>query len=73
MPGLRPEHVKGHAGHPLNETADSLASIARRRVTEVFDSPARAASLAEAFLRDWHRSPGPSCIPRPSDPRGLAA
>ncbi|HEU5026838.1 MAG TPA: hypothetical protein VFV01_18105 [Spirillospora sp.] len=64
MPGLCPEHVKGHSGHPLNEAADSLASIARRRVTEVFDSPARAGSLVEAFLRDWHHS---------ADSSGLAA
>lgn len=53
-PGLRAEHVKGHSGHPLNETADSLASIARRRVTEPFDSTARAEGLVEAFLRAWH-------------------
>ncbi|MBO2457289.1 ribonuclease HI [Actinomadura violacea] len=64
MPGLRVEHVKGHSGHPLNEAADSLASIARRRAIEVFDSTARAGSLVEAFLRDWHHSP---------DSSGLAA
>ncbi|TDC42899.1 hypothetical protein E1281_35735 [Actinomadura sp. KC345] len=57
-PGLRMEYVKGHSGHPLNETADSLASIARRRVTETFDSTARAEGLVEAFLHAWHRTGG---------------
>ncbi|GAA0597982.1 hypothetical protein GCM10009546_70030 [Actinomadura livida] len=42
----------------LNETADSLASIARRRATETFDSTARAEGLVEAFLHAWHRTGG---------------
>lgn len=29
-PRLRFEHQKGHAGHPMNETADSLAKLAFR-------------------------------------------
>lgn len=57
-PGLRLEHVRGHSGHPLNETADSLASIARRRATETFDSTARAEGLVDAFLHAWHRTGG---------------
>ncbi|GAA1856073.1 ribonuclease HI [Actinomadura bangladeshensis] len=61
-PGLAFEHVKGHSGHPLNETADSLASIARRNAAEPFDCAARAEGLVEAFLRAWHgtsdRTPG---------------
>lgn len=57
-PGLTLEHVKAHSGHPLNETADSLASIARRRVTETFDSTARAEGLVEAFLHAWHGTGG---------------
>ncbi|WP_019634344.1 RNase H family protein [Actinomadura atramentaria] len=53
-PDLRLSHVKGHAGHPLNETADSLASIARRRLTTSFDATTRAEGLVRAFLADWH-------------------
>lgn len=47
-------HVKGHAGHPLNEAADALSHMARRRLTEQFDLRRRAADLVDAFLRDWH-------------------
>ncbi|MGI5163402.1 RNase H family protein [Spirillospora sp. CA-253888] len=63
-PGLRAEHVKAHTGHPLNETADSLAKIARRRVTEKFDVVPRAEGLVRAFLIDWHDR---------ADAHGLAA
>lgn len=59
-PALRTEHVRAHTGHPLNETADSLASMARRR-TEGDPVPvARAEGLVETFLRAWHedRTPG---------------
>lgn len=55
LPGLRMEHVKGHSGHPLNEAADSLAKIARRRMTEPFDAVGRAADLAASFLLTWHQ------------------
>ncbi|MEU8298951.1 RNase H family protein [Micromonospora sp. NPDC048909] len=47
-------HVKAHAHHALNEAADSLARMARRRVEEPFDVRQRAHDLVEAFLRDWH-------------------
>ncbi|WP_176611294.1 RNase H family protein [Actinomadura sp. WMMB 499] len=57
-PGLRTEHVKGHSGHPLNETADSLASIARRGLARPLDPTARAESLVTAFLRAWHDGHG---------------
>ncbi|MEU2613101.1 RNase H family protein [Micromonospora sp. NPDC007271] len=53
-PDLAFAHVKAHAHHPLNEAADSLAHMARRRVEEPFDVHARAHELVEAFLRDWH-------------------
>lgn len=55
LPDLRLEHVKGHSGHLLNEAADSLAKIARRRMTESFDATARAADLAASFLLTWHQ------------------
>jgi len=54
---LAVEHVPGHAGHPLNEAADSLASIARRRVP-AGEACARASGLVEAFLSVWHGSAG---------------
>lgn len=56
LPALRVEHVKAHSGHPLNEAADSLASIARRRLTEPFDATARAEDLAKSFLLTWHQT-----------------
>ncbi|WFE35585.1 RNase H family protein [Micromonospora sp. WMMD975] len=55
-PDLAFRHVKGHSGHALNEAADGLSHMARRRVEETFDVRPRARALAEAFLRDWHAS-----------------
>ncbi|MFG3417737.1 ribonuclease HI [Micromonospora sp. NPDC048063] len=56
--GQRPDlsfaHVRGHSGHALNEAADGLSHMARRRVGEPFDVRPRAHALADAFLRDWH-------------------
>lgn len=49
-PGLTFTHVKGHAGHPLNEAADSLAKLALRCSKGVVDRN-RAAELAP----DWAR------------------
>jgi len=53
-PDLTFAHVKAHAYHCLNEAADGLAHMARRRVEERFDVRERAHGLVEAFLRDWH-------------------
>ncbi|WP_406103704.1 hypothetical protein [Micromonospora globbae] len=53
-PDLMFTHVKAHAYHCLNEAADGLAHMARRRVEERFDVRERAHGLVEAFLRDWH-------------------
>jgi hypothetical protein len=53
-------HVKGHTGHPLNEAADALSSMARRRVSERFDFGVRAEALVDSFLIDWHRRPAAS-------------
>ena len=47
-------HVKAHDHHALNEAADSLAHMARRRVEEPFDPYPRAQALVTAFLREWH-------------------
>ncbi len=53
-------HVKGHAGHTLNEGADLLATIARRWVAADETLPqkamqAEAADIAATFLAQWHR------------------
>lgn len=42
LPRVSFRHVKAHAGHPLNEAADALSSMACRRVSERFDLAARA-------------------------------
>jgi ribonuclease HI len=62
-------HVKGHAGHTLNEGADLLATIARRWVAAAETLPpkamqAEAADIAATFLAQWHRE-----NPRPLPPR----
>ncbi|MGC4749680.1 ribonuclease HI [Micromonospora sp. DT201] len=53
-PDLTFAHVKGHSGHPLNEAADALCHMARRRREESFALRPRAYALVDAFLRDWH-------------------
>ncbi|QGN48605.1 hypothetical protein GKC29_18390 [Micromonospora sp. WMMC415] len=53
-PDLSFAHVKGHTGHALNEAADALSHMARRRLGETFDVRPRAHALVDAFLRDWH-------------------
>ncbi|HEX6970399.1 MAG TPA: RNase H family protein [Micromonosporaceae bacterium] len=63
LPNVSFEHVESHTGHPLNEAADALARMARRRVRERFDVRTRAADLVDAFLRDWHTHHCPA--PRP--------
>jgi ribonuclease HI len=55
-PDLTFRHVKGHSGHLLNEAADSLAKIARRRVQSTFDATSTAEDLAASFLTSWHQS-----------------
>ncbi|MGW4500679.1 RNase H family protein [Micromonospora sp. NPDC004336] len=55
-PDLAFAHVKGHSGHALNEAADGLSHMARRRLGESFDVRPRAHALVDAFLRDWHTS-----------------
>jgi ribonuclease HI len=54
LPHLVVGEVRAHQGHPLNEAADSLAKIARRKAVEKFDARSRAQSLVEAFLNVWH-------------------
>ncbi|RYC05669.1 RNase H family protein [Nocardioides zhouii] len=55
--------VRGHAGDPLNEGADSLAKLARRAAEGTWgfgpdDVPARARAIADAFAGpDSHSQP----------------
>lgn len=71
---LTTAHVKGHAGHTLNEGADLLATIARRWVAHSEALPqkamrAQAADIAATFLVQWHReNPQPPHVP--GAPRG---
>lgn len=58
LPNVTFEHVDSHAGHPLNEAADSLSRMARRRVHERFDIRTRARDLVDAFLSNWHAGSG---------------
>jgi ribonuclease HI len=63
-------HVKGHAGHTLNEGADLLATIARRWVAAAETLPqkamqAEAADIAATFLAQWHRENPQVIHPRP--------
>jgi ribonuclease HI len=55
---IRLHHVHSHTGHPLNEAADALASLAQRGLPEV-ETRSRAEGLVEAFLRAWHEQAGP--------------
>jgi ribonuclease HI len=52
-------HVRGHAGHTLNEAADTLARLARQyrsgeRRGDLAEVTARATGVAEGFLQAWH-------------------
>ena len=51
-PEIRLQHVHAHTGHPLNEAADALASLAQRGLPAV-ETRSRAESLVEAFVRTW--------------------
>jgi ribonuclease HI len=53
-PDLSFAHVRAHRGHALNEAADGLSHMARRRVGVPFDVRPRAHALVDAFLRHWH-------------------
>jgi ribonuclease HI len=63
-------HVKGHAGHTLNEGADLLATVARRWIAAPETLPqkamqAEAADIAATFLAQWHRENPQPIPPRP--------
>ena len=51
-PEMRLQHVHAHTGHPLNEAADALASLAQRGLPAV-ETRSRAESLVEAFVQTW--------------------
>jgi len=58
LPAIRFECVKGHAGHLLNEAADSLASIALEGNHLSNGAAAqRAGRLVEGFLEQWGNEP----------------
>ncbi len=54
-PCLTFQHVKGHSGHLLNEAADSLAAMARRRDGRSPAAAGRAADLVDSFLTSWNQ------------------
>jgi ribonuclease HI len=51
-PEIRLQHVHSHTGHPLNEAADALASLAQRGLPAV-ETRSRAEGLVDAFVRAW--------------------
>ena len=51
-PEIRLQHVHSHTGHPLNEAADALASLAQRGLPAV-ETRSRAEGLVDAFVRTW--------------------
>ena len=55
-PEIQLQHVHSHTGHPLNEAADALASLAQRGLPAV-ETRSRAEGLVEAFLRTWREQP----------------
>lgn len=53
-PRIKVTDVVGHSGHLLNELADALAKMARRRADgETVDLVARGSDITGAFLRAW--------------------
>jgi ribonuclease HI len=52
-PSIKTEHVAGHKGHPLNEAADALASLAWRNLPAA-ETRTRAEGLVRAFLAAWY-------------------
>lgn len=56
------EHVRGHSGHPLNEAADQIARLTRRRLAEGggADLPAKAEEIVRTALKAWHQAGPPA-------------
>src|SRR3984957_14337087 len=65
-PEMQLHHVRSHTGHPLNEAADALASLAQRGLPAV-ETRSRAEGLAEVFLRPGHEQANPAG-PEPGRP-----